>query len=105
MTNADLDSGDTPEASGPSRAAIVAELRLRRNALIGLIVGCVFAAAIYVLFVGIPTATEHAEAYYLGLAFTIALSTAGLVVLVLSVGRAIRLARRAPESGRERGER
>ena len=72
-----------PTADGP--AAFMQALRVSRNAKIGVVVGVGF-------FVVIP-GTYRQPLWYVGLGFVLALSTAGLVATLLTLGRAVRLSR------------
>ncbi|WP_436930104.1 DUF7536 family protein [Halosimplex halobium] len=81
---ADADSG---------KAAFVAALRVRRNAKVGLAAGLALALAAFVLFVALP-GSRRSPALYVGLGFVLAMSTAGLVAFLLTLGRAVRLSRR-----------
>lgn len=83
-----------PEAADAEsgKAAFVAALRVRRNAKLGLAAGLTLALAAFVLFVALP-GSRRSPALYVGLGFVLALSTAGLVAFLLTLGRAIRLAR------------
>ncbi|ELZ28827.1 hypothetical protein C475_04296 [Halosimplex carlsbadense 2-9-1] len=84
-----------PEAADAEsgRAAFVAALRVRRNATVGLAAGLVLALGAFVLFVLLP-GSQRSPALYVGLAFVLAMSTAGLVAFLLTLGRAVRLSRR-----------
>ncbi|MFB6140989.1 MAG: hypothetical protein ABEJ26_11210 [Halosimplex sp.] len=75
------------------RAAFVAALRVRRNAKWGIAVGVALAAAAFVLFVVFP-GVRRSPLLYVGLGFVLAMSTAGLVAFLLTLGRAVRLSRR-----------
>lgn len=79
-----------PDADGP--AAFMQALRVERNAKIGGVVGVAVTLAVFVFFVVIP-GTLRSPLWYLGLAFVLALSTAGLVAFLLSLTRAVRLSR------------
>lgn len=89
-------TGDRPAGAGsdePSgRAAFVAALRVRRNAKWGLAVGLALTVAVFVLFVLVP-GSRRPPALYVALGFVLALSTAGLVAFLLTLGRAVRLSR------------
>ncbi|WP_436908346.1 DUF7536 family protein [Halosimplex marinum] len=87
---ADLDGVD--DAAG-GRAAFVAALRVRRNARWGLAAGLALALAAFVLFVALP-GSRRSPLLYVGLGFVLAMSTAGLVAFLLTLGRAVRLSRR-----------
>lgn len=80
----------------PDRQSVVrylAALRVKRNATIGLAVGTGFAAAVYLFFVVLAPGTTRNPSYYLALAITLALATAGTVALALTLRSAIRLSR------------
>lgn len=81
---------DQPERSG--KVAFVRALNVRRNAALGLAVGAVVAAAVFVRFVLRPE-TLRPEPFYVALAFVLAVSLGGLVATVLTIGSAVRLAR------------
>lgn len=89
-------TGDQPAApageESSGRAAFVAALRVRRNAKWGLAAGLALTAAVFVLFVLVP-GSQRSPALYVGLGFVLALSTAGLVAFLLTLGRAVRLSR------------
>jgi hypothetical protein len=89
-TERDLDVEVDPDADGP--AAFMQALRVRRNAVWGVGVGVAVTALVFVVFVVIP-GTIRSPLWYLGLAFVLALSTAGLVATVLTLTRAARLSR------------
>ncbi|MEF8853348.1 MAG: hypothetical protein V5A44_10200 [Haloarculaceae archaeon] len=80
-----------PDADGP--AAFMQALRVPRNAKVGAAVGVGFTLVVFVLFVVVP-GTTRSPLWYVGLAAVLALSVAGLVALVLTLGRAVRLSRR-----------
>ena len=86
------------ERSGePSLAALLAELHVRRNATIGLAIGIGLATLAYVYRVIVVDPAPGAESSPLlfgALAVTLAVSAAAFVALVLTVGSAIRRARR-----------
>ncbi|WP_254765923.1 DUF7536 family protein [Salinilacihabitans rarus] len=84
-------SQDRPDR--PSVARFLAALRVKRNATIGLAVGTGFAAVVYLFFVVLAPGTTRDPSYYLVLAFTLALATAGTVALALTLRSAIRLSR------------
>jgi hypothetical protein len=73
-------------------AAFLEALRVRRNAAWGAVVGVAFTAVVFALFVVIP-GTYRSPLWYLGLAFVLAMSTAGFVAFLLTLGRAVRLSR------------
>lgn len=79
-----------PEADGP--AAFMQALAVPRNAKWGAAVGLAFTLAVFVFFVVIP-GTYRSPLWYVGLAFVLAISTAGLVAFLLTLARAIRLSR------------
>jgi len=65
-------------------------LRVPRNAKLGLLVGVVVTLLVFLVFVVLP-GTYRSPLWYVGLAFVLALSTAGLVAFVLTLARAVRL--------------
>ncbi len=71
---------------------MVETLRVRRNARRGLAVGVLVAAAVFVLFVVLPSGTTRATPYYGALAFVLAMAVAGLATAVFVAARAYRLA-------------
>lgn len=79
-----------PDADGP--AAFMQALRVGRNARVGAVVGAAFTALVFLVFVVLP-GTYRSPLWYVGLAFVLALSTAGLVAVLLTLGRAVRLSR------------
>ena len=81
-----------PDEAKSGRAAFVEALRVRRNALWGVAVGLAFTVAVFVFFVVVPGA-QRSTLWYVALAFVLALSIAGLVASVLTLGRAVRLSR------------
>lgn len=99
----DATVADSPDAGGPDavdrrdpdasgRQAFVRALRVRRNAKWGLAAGVAFAALVFAFFVAVP-GTYRSPLWYVALAFVLALSTAGLVAFLLTLGRAYRLSR------------
>lgn len=83
----------------PSLAALLIALGVRRNALIGIATGVVLATLAYVYRVIVvepaPGAGVEGSPLLFGtLAVTLALSAAAFVTLVLTVGSAVRRARR-----------
>ncbi|WP_415379504.1 hypothetical protein [Halosimplex sp. TS25] len=83
------------EAERPEsgRAAFVAALRVRRNAKWGLAVGVALALAAFVVRFVVLSGVRRSPLWYVALGFTLAMSTAGLVAFLLTLGRAVRLAR------------
>lgn len=77
--------------------AVLRALGVRRNAAVGLVVGALLAVAMYayrVLELGGPTpATGGSPLLFLLLAFVLAVSSAALVTVALTLGTAIRRAR------------
>jgi len=65
-------------------------LRVPRNAKLGLLVGVVVTLLVFLVFVVLP-GTYRSPLWYVGLAFVLALSTAGLVAFVLTLARPVRL--------------
>lgn len=97
-------SEDPPKR--PPLAAMAEVLRVRRNAIAGLIVGGLLALATYLVRVlellGPFQGTRAfpvlgVSGWYLMLAFVLAVTTAMLVAALLTLGSAIRLVRRAPD--------
>lgn len=87
-------SDRTPE--GPSLAALLVELGIRRNAAIGLVLGTIIALAAYgyrIVLVDAPSGVESSPVLFGALAVTLAVSVAGFVVFVLTVVAAIRRVR------------
>lgn len=81
----------------PSLAALLIALGVRRNALIGIATGVVLATLAYVYRVVVvePAPSVESSPLLFGtLAVTLALSAAAFVTLVLTVGSAVRRARR-----------
>lgn len=85
-------SGEDAGAEGSGTAAFIEALRVKRNAAWGVGVGVGFAALVFVFFVVVP-GSYRSPLWYVGLGFVLALSTAGLVAFLLTLGRAIRLSR------------
>jgi hypothetical protein len=77
-------SADSPDR--PGVAAIVAELEVRRHVRTAVVVGVVFALAVFVLFAYLP-GTDESLLYWTGLTFVLASAVVGLVATVL-VGHA-----------------
>jgi hypothetical protein len=88
--SAELDLDIDADADGPS--AFMQALRVGRNARWGVAVGVAVTLVVFVVFVVIP-GTGRSSLWYVGLAFVLALSTAGLVATVLTLVRAVRLSR------------
>lgn len=82
---------DAPVRSESPRARFVAALAVRRNAAVGLVAGTAVAATVFWVFVLDPPETRFSPVLYLLLAFTVALATAALVALALTLVRAVRL--------------
>jgi len=80
------------EDSG-GRAALVAALRVRRNAKRGLATGVLVAGVVFLRFVVLPSGTVRPTAYYGALAFVLAMAVAGLATAVFVAARAYRLTR------------
>lgn len=93
---ADGTTGSWEGALGPSgpRARFVAALAVRRNAAAGLAAGVAVAAAVYWVFVATPSETRFSPLLYAVLSLTVALATATVVALALTLVRAVRLWRR-----------
>lgn len=85
-----------PDHEGPP---LTDALALRRQAVRGVVVGILLASGLFTFFVLVPGA-DRAPVWYVGLAFVVAVTTAGLVTLVLVAYRVHRLATRteSPES-------
>lgn len=84
-------------SDGPSLAALLIALGVRRNALIGIATGVVLATLAYVYRVVVvepAPGVESSPLLFGTLAVTLALSAAAFVTLVLTVGSAVRRARR-----------
>ncbi|HET7325079.1 MAG TPA: hypothetical protein VFJ06_12175 [Halococcus sp.] len=85
---------DIPER--PPTAQFLAALSVARNAKIGLVVGVVFSVLVYIYRVfellGPTTDTRGSPLLFLALAVTLALTTAALVAVVLTLVSAYRLA-------------
>lgn len=84
-------------SDGPSLAALLIALDVRRNALIGIATGVVLATLAYVYRVVVvepAPGVESSPLLFGTLAVTLALSAAAFVTLVLTVGSAVRRARR-----------
>ncbi len=84
-------------SGGPSLAAFLLELNARRNVAIGLAIGVVFAVLAYVyrvLLVDPAPGAETSPLLFGILAVTLAVSAAAFVAIVLTVGSAVRRARR-----------
>lgn len=79
------------ETSG--RAAFLEALRVRQNAARGFVVGILFTAAVFLVFVILPAGIDRSMPYYLALAFVLALTVGGLVTVVLVGVRAYRLSK------------
>ena len=92
MTGPALRRGVSDEEQRSGRAALVEALRVRRNAKRGLAVGVFVAAAVFVLFVVLPSGTTRPSPYYGALAFVLAMAVAGLATAVFVAARAYRLA-------------
>jgi hypothetical protein len=84
-------SDDYPER--PPTAQFLAALEVTRNAKIGLASGVLFSTVLFLFFVVLPSDTSESPALYLGLAFVVAVTSAGTVALALTVRSAVRLAR------------
>ncbi|MFB6087819.1 MAG: hypothetical protein ABEJ85_04800 [Haloarculaceae archaeon] len=79
---------DVDAESGPQ--AFMQALEVSRNAKRGLVAGVAFTLLVFVFFVVIP-GTYRSPLWYVGLAFVLAISTAGLVTFLLVMVRAYRL--------------
>lgn len=86
----DSDVEVDPDAEGP--AAFMQALEVARNAKWGGLVGAGVTLVVFVVFVVLP-GTYRSPLWYVGLAFVLALSTAGLVAFLLTLVRAVRLSR------------
>ncbi len=76
----------------------MAALEVRRNAIISLIVGTVFTVAVFLFFVVIP-GTAQQLSYLIALGFVLALTSAGSVLIVLTVYRTYVLSRDLEDVG------
>ncbi|MFC7008893.1 DUF7536 family protein [Halalkalicoccus salilacus] len=88
-------SDDTP--NGPSLGALLVELGARRNATIGLVLGVGLAVLAYVyrvIVVDPAPGVESSPVLFGVLAVTLAVSFGAFVAVVLTIGSAIRRARR-----------
>lgn len=88
-------SDDTP--NGPSLGALLVELGARRNATIGLVLGIGLAVLAYVyrvIVVDPAPGVESSPVLFGVLAVTLAVSFGAFVAVVLTIGSAIRRARR-----------
>lgn len=88
-------SDTTPE--GPSLAALLLELGIRRNAAIGLAVGAAVAIGAYgyrIVLVDAAPGVESSPLLFGALAVTLAVSLAAFVAFVLTVVAAARRAKR-----------
>ncbi len=91
----DAVSDDTP--NGPSLGALLVELGARRNATIGLVLGVGLAVLAYVyrvIVVDPAPGVESSPVLFGVLAVTLAVSFGAFVAVVLTIGSAIRRARR-----------
>lgn len=96
MVNSDTPT-DAPVDSETGTAAFLDALNVPRNAKIGLVVGIVFAALIYVVRVfellGPAQRQVGGPVLYLGLAFVLAFGTFVIVTFLLTLGSAYRRTR------------
>ena len=86
---------DRPER--PPTARFLAALEVKRNAGIGLAIGTLLAATLYVFFVAIPLGTRENPLYYLTLAFVLAVTFGAILAVALTIVTAIRLSQRLEE--------
>lgn len=85
------DSAEAPER--PPTTQFLAELGLFRNGKIGVVVGLLFAVAVYVFFVVLPAETNESSTLFVLLAFALFVTAAILVTTILTTITAIRRAR------------
>lgn len=90
-------SQDRPDR--PPTAHFLDTLGVKRHLVVGLAVGVVFTAAVYLFFVvlGSSSASGVLSGYYLALAFTLATTVGATVAIVLTVWSAIKLSRELEE--------
>ncbi|MCU4751033.1 hypothetical protein OB919_03395 [Halobacteria archaeon AArc-curdl1] len=82
-------TADRPDR--PPTARLFEALQVKRNAAISLVVGVVFTLVVFLFFVVIPGSGQ--TNYLLALGFVLAVTTAGSVLIVLTVYRTIQLSR------------
>lgn len=75
-----------------SRANFLRALHVERNAMVGFVLGALFAAAVFVRFVYLVD-RPHSPVLWLMLAFVLAAGTGLLLTLTFTLGSAYRLAR------------
>ena len=83
-------TADRPER--PPIANLLEALEFRRNAILSIVAGTLFTAAVFLFFVIIP-GTNQQLGYLLALAFTLATTVAGAIFLVLMAYAAFSLSR------------
>ncbi|GAB3023700.1 DUF7536 family protein [Natronobiforma cellulositropha] len=77
----------------PPTAQFLAALRVKRNALIGLVVGTLFAATLLAVFVLPAPVTRADPMLYVGLAFVVAVTVGAMVAVLLTIYSAVKLSR------------
>ncbi|MFP8891115.1 hypothetical protein ACLI4U_15305 [Natrialbaceae archaeon A-CW2] len=82
-------TADRPDR--PPTARLFEALRVKRNAAISLVIGVGFTVVVFLFFVVIPGSSQ--TNYLLALGFVLAATTAGSVLIVLTVYRTIQLSR------------
>ncbi len=75
------------------RAALVEALHVRQNLRRGVAVGVIFTVAIFLFFVVLAPDTVRSPAYYVALAFVLAMTSSGLAAALLVMRRAYKLTR------------
>lgn len=89
---AEPDADETADGR-PGVGAFAAALHVRRNALLGFGLGAAFALAVFVEFAYLAD-RRYPVAYWLALAFVLAVGVGLLLTLGFTLGSAYRLARR-----------
>ena len=86
----------------PPTTQFLAALDVKRNAVIGLLSGTLFAVTLFVFFVGLASGTRAEPIYYVGLAFVAAVTVGAMVAVLLTIRSAVKLSRElAAEDGRD----
>ncbi len=83
-------NADRPDR--PPVARFLEALEVRRNVLISVIVGVIFTVLTFVFFVVIPGTAQQME-YLLALAFVLATTVAGSVLILLLIYQTVQLSR------------
>ncbi|MFP9191605.1 DUF7536 family protein [Natronosalvus vescus] len=83
-------SSDRP--GRPPVTRLLEALEVKRNAVISLVVGIAFTVAVFLFFVVIPGVDQQLT-YLIALGFVLATTTAGTVLIVLTVYQTIVLSR------------